>query len=88
MSHNMYIRLNSGMAGKVCKLVHIKFKKKSFGVLFYLRLGRHRRRLASLDKIHGPRMRRVPKCSKFDGLFHMRHVRKKLVGILNLNYNF
>jgi hypothetical protein len=28
----------------------------------------HRRRLASLDKIHGPRMRIVPKCSKFDGL--------------------
>jgi hypothetical protein len=28
----------------------------------------HRRRLANLDKIHGPRMRLVPKCSKFDGL--------------------
>jgi hypothetical protein len=36
----------------------------------------HRKRLASLDKIHGPRMRLVPKCSKYDGLSYETYKEK------------
>jgi hypothetical protein len=46
----------------------------------------HRRRLANLDKILGPLIGLVPKCSIFHG-FSYETCRKKLVEILNVNYN-